>query len=78
MNRIKTSNRKKRISFGRTWAWIALPVIALTIFALVMITAVLFIGLYMRDELRASEIAYEATLCLKEKDLSAQGEYEEI
>ena len=48
MNRIKTSNRKKRISFGRTWAWIALPVIALTIFALVMITAVLFIGLYMR------------------------------
>ena len=78
MNRIKTSNRKKRISFGRTWAWIALPVIALTIFALVMITAVLFIGLYMRDELRASEIAYEATLCLKEKDLSVQGEYEEI
>lgn len=78
MNRIKTSNRKKKISFGRTWAWIALPVISLTIFALVMITAVLFIGLYMRDELRASEIAYEATLRLKEKDLTVQREYEEI
>lgn len=78
MNRIKAPNRKKKISFCRTWAWIALPVIALTIFALVMITAVLFIGLYMRDELRASEIAYEATLRLKEKDLSAQGEYEEM
>ena len=78
MNRIKTPNRKKKISFCRTWAWIALPVISLTIFALVMITAVLFIGLYMRDELRASEIAYEATLCLKEKDLTVQREYEEI
>ncbi len=78
MNRIKTSNRKKKISFVRTWVWIALPVIALTIFAMVMITAVLFIGLYRRDELRASEIAYEATLRLKEKDLTAQREYEEI
>lgn len=64
-------HRKKKVSFGRIWIAIALPVTALIIIALAIMSELLLTALFIQEEPLASEVAYETALRLKERDLSS-------
>lgn len=66
---------RKQKSFLNIWMKVAVPVLAATIFALLMFLHVALIFLIVREEPIASEAAYEQARVLKDADLAS---YEEV